>query len=76
VEKEVAALLDDRLDIFVVEMERHYEEQIVGGRMLLKPIEGMGTFDGLGATRTCYPAWYCRLWGAYSEYSDGEGGSL
>ena len=67
-EKEVAALLDERLDLFVEEMEYHYEEQIVGGRMILKPIPSAGTFDGFKATQTFYPPWYCHLGFAGAEY--------
>ena len=68
VEKEVAALLDERLDLFVEEMEYHYKEQVVGGRMILKPISGAGTFDGFRATVTFYPPWYCHLGFAGAEY--------
>ena len=50
-EKEVAALLDERLDLFVEEMEYHYKEQVVGGRMILKPIISQGPVRSTGSGR-------------------------
>ena len=63
VEREVTAHLHERLAIFVDHMEYHHEAQIIGGRMILKPIPEAGWFDGFRQTQTflTYPDWYCRL---------------
>ena len=60
VQFEVKELLEERLDAFVIQMARCYDEHVRDGRMILVPASQHRSFDGFIWRRSRLPDWYCR----------------
>ena len=58
VQFEVKELLEERLDAFVIQMSRCYDEHVRDGRMVLVPTSQHRSFDGFIWRRSRLPDWY------------------